>query len=414
MKKKLLLFLVLIYTVILSGCNFSEFIKDFTSSLNSQTNISSVYEKNENPGVTDFTAPENAESYEDDITCYSRNNFLNKYEKLVYDIIYSGMKKGETSVSLSSLTGYFASEKAIKEITSNAIFSVLRDHPELFMYENSYSYMYETDFKADSVVLKFEMNMDSETAKLKQEKIDKIVNEICEEIKDFDDYNKSKYVYTYLAQNVTYGDGDNMYNMCGALIDGITKCDGYTKAYLYIMQKCGVEAGYICGAGKGDLHAWNIVKIDGDWYYVDCTWGDPIIESDNAELLKDDVDYSYLHVTTAEILASHTFDEMYMNLPEYKENDENYYVKEAFFFEEYNAKILEDVLYDAVKEVNRKNSSVIIEIKYKNYEDGQKAYDWLNGDNIMNVAQKIECSGFSYRKIQSDIGTFSVEIDFEF
>ena len=103
-----------------------------------------------------------------------------------------------------------------------------------------------------------------------------------------------------------------------------------------------------------------------------------------------------------------------MNLPEYKENDENYYVKEAFFFEEYNAKILEDVLYNAVKEVNRKNSSVIIEIKYKNYEDGQKAYDWMNGDNIMNVAQKIECSGFSYRKIQSDIGTFSVEIDFEF
>ena len=414
LKKKLLLFLVVIYIFVLSGCGISEFINDFNPGFNSQINVNKDSETNRNPGVTEIAVSGNVVSLENDKTSYLRNTLLNKEEQIVYDIIYSGMKKEETSISLSPLTGFFASEKAIKEITSNAVFSVLRDHPEFFMYENSYSYTYETDFKAASVILKFETNVDFETAKLRQQKIDKVVNEIYEVIKDFDDYNKSKYVYTYLAQNITYGEGDNMYNMCGALIDGITKCDGYTKAYLYIMQKCGVEVGYICGEGKGDLHAWNIVKINGDWYYVDCTWGDPILENNDEMQLKNNVDYSYLHLTTDEILKNHTFDDIYLNLPEYKASKENYYIKEAFFFEKYNEKSLEDALYSKIKSANSRNSHVKIEIKYKNHGDAQKAYDWMNGDNIMKVAQKIKCAGFSYRKVQSDVGTFRVEIDFEF
>lgn len=414
LKKKLLLFFVVIYIFVLSGCGINEFINDFNSGFNSQINVNKDSETNRNPGVTEIAASGNIVSLDDDKTSYLRNTFLNKDEQLVYDVIYSGMKKEETSISLSPLTGYFASEKAIKEITSNAVFSVLRDHPEFFMYENSYSYTYETDFKAASVVLKFETNMDFETAKLKQQKIDKVVNEIYEVIKDFDDYNKSKYVYTYLAKNITYGEGENMYNMCGALIDGITKCDGYTKAYLYIMQKCGVEVGYICGEGKGELHAWNVAKINGNWYYVDCTWGDPILESDDAELRKNNVDYSYLHVTTAEILISHTLDEMYSNLPEFNAVEENYYIKDAIFFDRYDEKVLENTLYNKFKSVSKANSVVKLEIKYKVHEDMAKAYDWMNADNIMNVAQKIDCSGFSYRKIQSDIGTFRVEINFEF
>lgn len=406
LKKKICLFLLVILLFVLSGCKLDKALFNFNSDLNKN--------ENDDGGMIHSTTLTYVDCFENDITAFSRNNFLNEDEQLIYDVICTGMKEGKTTISLAPLSGSFVSENEMKEELSNAFFSALRDHPEFLMYDNSYTYKYDTDLKMNSVSLELNLAMDSESARAKIKEIDRIVYGIAEKIKDFDEYNKSKYIYTYLAQNTEYTEGENSYNMYGAIVEGKAKCDGYTKAYLYIMQKCGVEAGYICGEGKGDLHAWNIVKIDGDWYYVDCTWGDPVIESDNAELLKDNVDYSYLHVTTAEILASHTFDEMYMNLPEYKENDENYYVKEAFFFEEYNAKILEDVLYDAVKEVNRKNSSVIIEIKYKNYEDAQKAYDWMNGDNIMNVAQKIECSGFSYRKIQSDIGTFSVEIDFEF
>lgn len=400
------MFLLVILLFVLSGCKLDKAFFNFNSDLNKN--------ENDDGGMIHSTTLTYVDCFENDITAFSRNNFLNEDEQLIYDVICTGMKEGKTTISLAPLSGSFVSENEMKEELSNAFFSALRDHPEFLMYDNSYTYKYDKDLKMNSVSLELNLAMDSESARAKIKEIDRIVYGIAEKIKDFDEYNKSKYIYTYLAQNTEYTEGENSYNMYGAIVEGKAKCDGYTKAYLYIMQKCGVEVGYICGEGKGELHAWNVAKINGNWYYVDCTWGDPILDSDDAELRKNNVDYSYLHVTTAEILISHKLDEMYSKLPEYNAVAENYYIKDAVFFDRYDEKVLENTLYNKFKSVSKANSAVKLEIKYKVHEDMTKAYDWMNTDNIMDVAQKIDCSGFSYRKIQSDIGTFRVEINFEF
>lgn len=74
-------------------------------------------------------------------------------------------------------------------------------------------------------------------------------------------------------------------------------CDGYTLAFEYLLQQCGIEAAFIGGkAGSTEAdaggHAWNIVKLDGVWYEVDSTW-------DDAGSMQDDFtpgtqDYNYL------------------------------------------------------------------------------------------------------------------------
>ena len=46
----------------------------------------------------------------------------------------------------------------------------------------------------------------------------------------------------------------------------------------YLLQKCGIESAEVVGnvikeSGERDgTHAWNIIKIDGDYYYLDTTW----------------------------------------------------------------------------------------------------------------------------------------------
>ena len=65
-------------------------------------------------------------------------------------------------------------------------------------------------------------------------------------------------------------------------------CDGYSLAFEYLLQQCGIEAvflGGMAGASETDsgAHAWNMVKMDGSWYEVDCTWDDSGSMADDIE-----------------------------------------------------------------------------------------------------------------------------------
>lgn len=66
-------------------------------------------------------------------------------------------------------------------------------------------------------------------------------------------------------------------------------CDGYSNAYVYLLQQAGIEAGILVGsAGSPDdlgNHAWCIVKLDGQWYEVDTTWDDEDADSIEADYL---------------------------------------------------------------------------------------------------------------------------------
>lgn len=58
-----------------------------------------------------------------------------------------------------------------------------------------------------------------------------------------------------------------------ALIDNCAVCEGYACAFQLIMQACGVES-YIIARGESNTdHCWNAVRLDGEYYLIDTTWG---------------------------------------------------------------------------------------------------------------------------------------------
>ena len=63
---------------------------------------------------------------------------------------------------------------------------------------------------------------------------------------------------------------EQLSSMYEAIINGRANCVGYTKAFQYIVSLLGIECHYINGVNNtGILHAWNAVKLDGEWYHVD-------------------------------------------------------------------------------------------------------------------------------------------------
>lgn len=79
----------------------------------------------------------------------------------------------------------------------------------------------------------------------------------------------------YDSKNLATGTiPDKSYSMYGAIVDGVAVCQGYSEAYLYLLDKVGIKS-YLCES-TALYHAWNIVVIDGKEYHVDVTWDDPV------------------------------------------------------------------------------------------------------------------------------------------
>ncbi len=103
------------------------------------------------------------------------------------------------------------------------------------------------------------------------------------------DFEKALYVHDYIILNCEYDldllnlikaegtlDGEvysERYTEYSVLVNGTGICGSYALAYRAVMNACGVECLYL--SSKAMNHAWNMIKLDGKWYHVDCCWDDP-------------------------------------------------------------------------------------------------------------------------------------------
>ena len=117
------------------------------------------------------------------------------------------------------------------------------------------------------------------------EEIRQLADEVVKDVvtSDMSDYDIAKALHDWLVLNCRYDErlfSGNMpydsYTAYGPLKYGTSVCAGYAKAYLALLESAGMEAEYVTGNTTAGYHAWNVVKIDGEWYHVDTTWDDPI------------------------------------------------------------------------------------------------------------------------------------------
>lgn len=270
---------------------------------------------------------------------------LSENEKLVYREIYEGVMDEKEQICTHS-------DKAEK--ANKTFLSVVYDFPEIFWVDGSAtSTTHGVEGKEDSyTILEPEYIYTGEQKEKMKQEIDAVVASVVSNAPtDNGEYGKIKYVYEYLINEVVYvenaPDGQNLYS---ALVNHSTVCAGYAKANQYILNKLGVECTYIFGTAVSeettDNHAWNIVKCDGKYYYVDLTWADPLPAEEDASFQYEMV-YDYLCCSQREIGASHTKQDGYQ-YPECTSDDLNYYRMNGMFYESVDKKQLTNATYYSI------------------------------------------------------------------
>ncbi|MDR0992064.1 MAG: hypothetical protein LBL87_04085 [Ruminococcus sp.] len=90
---------------------------------------------------------------------------------------------------------------------------------------------------------------------------------------------KVKKIHDWLADNINYSiEAKHSDNLHGAFVGGLAKCDGYAKAFSYLLTRSGIENTVVIGETRDTTddagHAWSKVKIGKSWYIIDVTNND--------------------------------------------------------------------------------------------------------------------------------------------
>jgi len=132
---------------------------------------------------------------------------------------------------------------------------------------------------------------------------------------DMSDYDREKVLHDYIVNNTVFDYRNYLsstipyasYDAYGCLVRGTAVCEGYSEAMKLLCDLSGIECIIVTGkaANNGiyEDHAWNIVRIDGEYCHVDLTRDDPVT-NDGTNVLT----YCYFNLTDNEMAKSAAWD----------------------------------------------------------------------------------------------------------
>ena len=249
-----------------------------------------------------------------------------------------------------------------------AYYAVLADHPEIFWVGSS-AQIKESGLTKEVVSYSFETTVPTEARVSMKENLEAAADNCIMQISaDATDYQKIKYVYEYLIDTVEYSSGSaDSQNIQSALLYRASVCAGYSKAFQYILNRMGLFCTYVTGTIKdGGDHGWNMVRIGGNYYYVDVTWGDPVFANRMDHIDSGQTkNYNYLCCTEYDLFKTHVPSDA-IPLPSCTSDDYNYYKLNGFYYEYFDYNTIYNALMQSVW---NGNSSIVLKF------GSQEAYD---------------------------------------
>ncbi len=298
---------------------------------------------------------------------------LNEEEKQVYNEMVYAIENRLESITVSTVD-----EKLLEKVH----WAVYYDHCEYFWSE-SYQYEIYSNYKDEPVKLVFWpiYTMDANMQDQYQAQIDEAVDQILSEAPvDGSDYDKALYVYRTLIENNDYNlDSKNNQNIISTFVNNETVCLGYSYGAQYLLNQLDIPCTTIFGTSEDETHSWNLLVMDGEYYYMDVTWGevsyweDVIDDGPPAEVETETVNYCYFGVSDADtaFMAEHrAYD--YVPLPACTATENNYFIQEGLYFDTWDRHGVGDKITEAY-EGGEEN----ILLKFGSKEVYDEAFDFL-------------------------------------
>ncbi len=256
--------------------------------------ISSI-EKNKNNVNTDYSKVQ--------VDKYFYNQ-LEEKSRIIYKAFESNkeqMKTGtyqiELGTSFSDILSQSNGQEKLGEYYQSAIEAYTYDNAEVFYLSPKKMYLnIETTTRGGNSTYNVYINSGNQANYLTEEfnskeqvnqaiaQIEQVKNHILQN-RTGNTYENIKMIHDYLIDTINYDSSlekENIYNIYGALVNKECVCEGYARAFKYLLDVLDIPCVMVIGTGTNsqgetESHAWNYVQLNGNWYAVDTTWDDPVI-----------------------------------------------------------------------------------------------------------------------------------------
>ena len=161
--------------------------------------------------------------------------------------------------------------------------NVINDNPDLFFVSSSYRYYYnQTSNYVTAVAPQYAMPKDEVEAAMQvfEDGAAKALKEVDSSMTDL---QKALTIHDYICSYAIY---PNIYDANGNYVESLeldiyhsaygffkdetAVCAGYTLTFSYLMHRLGIDCEYV--SSDNMEHAWNKIKLDGNWYNIDITY----------------------------------------------------------------------------------------------------------------------------------------------
>jgi len=236
---------------------------------------------------------------------------LNKEQQRAYYAMKEGLLNLQDSIAVPKL-----SQKELSDI----YFLIRMDCPAIF-YSVTFTYKYY----ADSSVVELMPQYLFPKSKVKEHRqaMESRVRKLALQAADLDEKGKELFIHDFIVKNVKYDKLKKEYSheIIGALGNGVAVCEGIAKAVKILCDELNVWCIIALSEANPDKgikyrHAWNVIRIGGQYYHLDATF-------DNTLSKDDTVRYDYVNLSDKQIFRDH--EPVIWKVPACSDNDGFYY-----------------------------------------------------------------------------------------
>lgn len=306
---------------------------------------------------------------------YYGYNSLDEEAQKVYRQLAAGIENFQEEIPVDS-TSQEQLEKVMRVL--------IADHPEYFWTDGTSSYTYQElpGGRAWNMEVRPEYQVGSQEAQTLKAQIEAKADQWIQGAPEGDAYEKIKYVYETLIDQVEYQENSPQnQNIRSVFLEGKTVCMGYSKAAQYLLNRMGIFCTLVTGTVTGEKpssHAWNLVRIGEQYYYMDVTWGNP----GYLNPVEDDayISYSYLCCNEETLAPTHVPDDT-IPLPSCQDDSYNYYKNKGRWYDSFDW----NQIYQVIQE-DLVQGAEMTELRFAGQESYDLAAEALVGGSLIQEA----------------------------
>lgn len=285
---------------------FKKFLSVLVCAVTAFTVTVSAFARSDGYNAAAATLPRYLKYYYDQMDEDAQNIFL-KMRQAISD--------GERKIKFSRKDADSLSESDWEMVIELLVFH----DPMMFNFSGV-----EDDDK-DPYALKLQYCYKRETYEKMVEAYDKRVDKILAKLTDdMSVYKKIKVIHDSVINTAEYDlESPTNGTVYGTLVKKKARCLGYAHTFDYICNKVGIRTVSVIGNGSSsdgdELHIWNKIYYNKQWYNIDLTWDDPVTD------LKHNLSYDYFMISDKQMFIDHTEDNYSFKAPAATDDSKSYY-----------------------------------------------------------------------------------------